>query len=437
MRRRYAAAGILQVGLGAILVAGLLASGPPRDEQTATAGTEVLPDLAMAPLSDFQIQWVNGRRMLRFTAMMVNQGAGHFEVCGSRASTAEPMQVNQIIYRDTTRAPAVGSCASLPSDVRWLPTEAEGKWSGDGHDHWHVQEMMRYDLWGGRGTFRGAKVGFCFLDSDPWNLNLPGESGSYYRGSWCANSPSALQNRMGISVGWGDEYEWYLAWQWVDITGLPSGTYTLRAKVDPYGFFLEENETNQCGWAKVSFTTASNAVTLIDRSPGCIDDWSGSSFAEHIAWMFTTGITSGCAPELYCTYNPVTREQMAAFLERAFDLPPTPNDYYTDDESSTFEVSINRLTAAGIATGCAEDRFCPDRVVTRGEMAAFLSRALDLPPTPNDYFGDDDGTLHEVSINRVAAAGITSGCTATRYCPDNPVSRGQMAAFLHRALLPT
>ena len=34
---------------------------------------------------------------------------------------------------------------------------------------------------------------------------------------------------MGISVGWGDEYEYYLAWQWVDITNVPAGTYTVRA----------------------------------------------------------------------------------------------------------------------------------------------------------------------------------------------------------------
>jgi hypothetical protein len=66
-------------------------------------------------------------------------------------------------------------------------------------------------------------------------------------------------------------------------------------------------------------------------------------------------------------------------------------------------------------------------------MAAFLARALELPATEVDYFTDDDGTF-ETSINRVAEAGITSGCTATRYCPNANVTRGQMAAFLHRAL---
>jgi hypothetical protein len=424
MRRRYALSGAIQLGLVGVFVAALFVTAPPRPEP-ASAGTEVLPDLAMAPLSDFRIETVNGRRLLRFTAMMVNVGSGHFEVRGSREGPADQMRVDQIIFETTARDSPV---------ARRLPTEAEAKWSGDGHDHWHVQEMMRYDLWGGRGTFRGAKVGFCFLDSDPWNLSLPGAGPfSYYRGSWCQNTPSALSYRMGISVGWGDEYEYYLAWQWVDVTDLPSGAYTIRAKVDPYGFFVEEDDENQCGYTRLSFTTTSNAVTVLGRGSQCINDWEGASLASHIAWMFETGLTAGCAPDLYCTYNPVTRGQMAAFLARALDLAPTPTDYFTDDDGSTFELSINRLAAAGISAGCAEGRFCPNRHVTRGEMAAFLSRAYQLPPTTTDYFTDDDGSTFELSINRVTAAGIATGCAATRFCPDREVNRAEMAAFLHRA----
>jgi hypothetical protein len=88
----------------------------------------------------------------------------------------------------------------------------------------------------------------------------------------------------------------------------------------------------------------------------------------------------------------------------------------------------------GITVGCSAERYCPDDVVTRGQMATFLVRALDLPATPTDYFTDDDGTTHEQNINRVKEAGITSGCTPTTYCPDSSVTRGQMAAFLRRAL---
>jgi hypothetical protein len=294
--------------------------------------------------------------------------------------------------------------------------------------------MMRYDLWGDAGTYRGAKVGFCFLDSDPWQLSLPGASGSsFYRGSWCATTPNALSNRMGISIGWGDEYEWYLAYQWVDITGMPAGDYWVRAKVDPYGFFFEEDEANQCGYARISWTSQSSAVTVEGRGLTCPNDWSTSPFAADIAWAWDVGITNGCAPELFCTNNNVTREQMASFLARALALPAASADYFTDDESSAHEADINRVAEAGIALGCGGTRFCPRAGVTRAEMASFLARAYALPEALADHFTDDEDSLHEDAINRIADAGITLGCGGTRYCPQAVVTRGEMAAFLHRA----
>jgi lysyl oxidase/S-layer family protein len=389
----------------------------------ARAGSEAVPDLAMAELQDVRIQWVNGRRLLRFTAMMVNVGSGHFQLSGHRTSTSRPMVMRQVIFETSSHSSPVS---------RRIRTDAVAKYSGDGHNHWHVQEMMRYDLWGGDERLRGAKVGFCFLDSDPWNLSLPGATGAYYRGSWCKTDPNALSNRMGISIGWGDEYEWYLAWQWVDITGLPSGTYTLRAMVDPYGFFLEEREANQCSYAKLGIS--GSRVTLHSRARVCATDWSETAFATDIRWMFDAGITSGCLPgRLYCPNDLVSRAAMASFLVRTFDIPWTPRDFFTDDEGLIHEGAINRVAKAGIISGCQPTRFCPGIRVTRGQLASFLSRTLELPAPSDDYFNDDDGTAHEDAINRTFEAGISQGCTATRFCPDRRVTRGQLAAFLHRA----
>ena len=67
-------------------------------------------------------------------------------------------------------------------------------------------------------------------------------------------------------------------------------------------------------------------------------------------------------------------------------------------------------------------------------MAAFLDRAFHLPSTATDSFTDDNGTTFEGNINRLAASGITKGCSPTTFCPKAEVTRGQMAAFLHRAL---
>jgi hypothetical protein len=75
-------------------------------------------------------------------------------------------------------------------------------------------------------------------------------------------------------------------------------------------------------------------------------------------------------------------------------------------------------------------------------MAAFLVRALGLTDNGGgDLFGDDDGSIFEENIDRLATAGITRGCnppTNDQFCPNDYVTRGQMAAFLKRAssLLP-
>ena len=166
--------------------------------------------------SGTSIQWVNGRRLLRFTAMMVNVGSGHFEVRGSRASTGDPMTIRQVIYETSSRSSPIS---------RQMTTDAVAKYAGDGHNHWHVQEMMRYDMWGGRGTFRGAKVGFCFLDSDSSTRPARLQRRLLQRLD-VQQRPERAEQPDGDQHRVGDEYEWYLAWQWVDITGLPAGTYT-------------------------------------------------------------------------------------------------------------------------------------------------------------------------------------------------------------------
>jgi hypothetical protein len=239
---------------------------------------------------------------------------------------------------------------------------------------------------------------------------------------------------MGISIGWGDEYEWYLAWQWVDITGLPGGTYTIRSKVDPYSFFLEENEGNNCTWARVSFGSTGSSVTLQERQSTCVNDWSSSKFATAIDWLYDEGITSGCVIDLYCPNNVVNRGSMASFLAKALDLPSTGQDFFTDDEGNVHEPNINRIAAAGITVGCAPNRYCPSGTVTRAQMATFMTRAFDLDSTSTDYFTDDEGSTHEARINALRAAGITYGCGGTRFCPNGAVTRGQMAAFLYRAM---
>jgi hypothetical protein len=162
------------------------------------------------------------------------------------------------------------------------------------------------------------------------------------------------------------------------------------------------------------------------------DIW-GLTFEDDIIWLWQEGITSGCSATLYCPNAPVSRGQMASFLARALGLPASATDYFTDDEGSSHEADINRVAKAGITTGCAAGEYCPLANVSREQMASFLVRALDLVDGASvDYFTDDDSSTHEPNINRLRHAGLTTGCTATTFCPKANVTRGQMAAFLRR-----
>ena len=179
-------------------------------------------------------------------------------------------------------------------------------------------------------------------------------------------------------------------------------------------------------------------LTTAALAPGgtFVDD-NGSLHEPNIEAIFAAGITTGCSvsPSLFCPTQAVTRGQMAAFLTRALDLPSPGRDYFTDDAGSIFEDPINRIATAGITGGCDVGIFCPNAVITREQMAAFLVRAFGYMSPGSDRFADDEGSQFEPEINFLAEAGITTGCAVDRFCPASPVLRDQMATFLARAEL--
>ncbi len=178
---------------------------------------------------------------------------------------------------------------------------------------------------------------------------------------------------------------------------------------------------------------------------GTFTDDDGSVHEGYIEALVAEGITTGCGDGLFCPDDPVTRGQMAAFLTRALPmLLPVPSgagDWFSDDDDSVFEADIERLAASGVTRGCNppdNTLFCPDDPVTRGQMAAFLVRAFGYADgAGSDRFSDDDDSVFESDIEMLAEAGVTLGCNPpdnTLFCPDDQVTRAQMATFLGRAL---
>ena len=175
---------------------------------------------------------------------------------------------------------------------------------------------------------------------------------------------------------------------------------------------------------------------------GAFYDDDASIFQSDIEWIAERHITVGCNPpdnNRYCPEEPVTRGQIAAFLDRALGLPPTESDFFGDDNGSLFEPSINRLAAATITRGCGDGTsFCADKTITREQMAAFLHRSpLTITIGTSAVFDDISDSQFVADIEWLSSTGITNGCNppnSSLFCPTDPVTRGQMAAFLRRAL---
>ena len=192
-----------------------------------------------------------------------------------------------------------------------------------------------------------------------------------------------------------------------------------------------------------SLALAPTRIGCDDTPPppeGTFADDDNSIHQANIEKLVAAGITKGCNPPdntLYCPEDPVTRGQMAAFLDRALHLDPGRQSF-ADTLESVFKDDISALALAGVTKGCNppdNTLYCPTDPVTRGQMAAFLTRALDLAPASPSFI-DATASVFARDIGALEAAGITKGCNPpdnTLYCPTQPVTRAEMATFLVRA----
>jgi hypothetical protein len=227
----------------------------------ASAGTAVaehslsalLPDLAMLQPNEFHLDQSGGVRLLRFSTYIVNLGPGRFDAYGSEP---DPTNLNRLT-KVTQRLEQGGALVEHP-------TAATMFYSGDGHNHWHVFGLQAWEL-----AFQAtpneviataAKTGFCFWD----NVNLSDQP-RFYTGSAECHQQVDGSVPMGLSVGWGDKYPWSIAFQYIDISGMPNGNYCLTVTADPRGEFIEANIANNSVQTLISIQ--SSIVTVL--APNC------------------------------------------------------------------------------------------------------------------------------------------------------------------------
>ena len=257
------------------------------------------------------------------------------------------------------------------------------------------------------------------------------DAGEIYHNPNLADVTGPVWSRIGENVGVGGNVEMLHR----AFMNSPGHRANVLGDFTHVGIGAQRGPTSRL-W--VTFVFMKTTVPNIDRTHGPFVDDDFTTHEVGISKIAEAGITVGCdsTGRRYCPNDPVTRGQMATFLTRAFGLPSSTTNYFVDDDGAWYEQNANALAQSGITMGCntSGTRFCGAENVTRGQMAAFLTRALSLPPASGNYFDDDDGSFYEESANRMYEAGVTRGCGDRNYCGAANVTRAEMATFLTRAL---
>ena len=352
-----------------------------------------------------------------------------------RNPTPAPFPTEQLAYRDKLETVLRNLRTHFPNlAIAYLSSHS---YTGYGVDHPNIEPIGYQHGFGVKWVIQDQVAGVGNLNPDPAKGSVVAP--------WVAWGPYTWANGLGPDEQAGGQPGRADGLEWACEDFAEDGIHPSaagRAKVAAMLLQHFTSDATACSWFLAAGATCGGSDT------GAIfGDIAGSPFASEITWVAQQGITAGCkAPPgaLFCPNDFVTRGQMAAFIVRAEGyIDDGGGNLFVDDDGSIFEDAIDKLATAGVTLGCQPPpnaRFCPNDLVTRGEMAAFLLRALDLRGGVGaDLFVDDDGSIFEEYIDQLASAGITLGCTPppnALFCPNAFVTRGQMAAFLFRSYSP-
>ena len=254
--------GVVHLLLAAILaLTTVTVSGP----QAANAAGELLPDLMMAAPYNVKVQVKpNGKRLLRFGTIVWNVGEGPLEV---RANTRVGNTMTRVVQR----------VRSADGPVTTVIPGMTATYSGDGHNHWHINAFITISLFSkdtGEAVDpvaladRGLrKIGFCLTDlvRAPASLR-PSNAASRVGFPVIGCGTRASQEfTMGISPGYGDDYKPFFNHQWIDVVGLETGTYRMCATVNSTGMWQEkdQNLANNSSWLDVEIDAQRSRMTVV------------------------------------------------------------------------------------------------------------------------------------------------------------------------------
>jgi hypothetical protein len=227
-----------------------LGSGPPSAASNAvTPGGEAIayPDLqVLMPTGDIAIVQDGSARTLEFTHISEDAGAGPWELRPVYNAQTGISQGYQALY--TMPSPGVWKYAYS------VPFAGPMIWTPPSDYNFPLDKFWLYSTAAGGGlgsvVATSPKVLYC-MTSDTYVGGVPNTpTDNEYPGSACEKP----EGKLGLSVGWGDQYEATDGGEGIPITSLPNGTYWLRGEIDPNDDFEESNTANNITDTKLEIT---------------------------------------------------------------------------------------------------------------------------------------------------------------------------------------
>ncbi len=357
-RRTLVLAPLTAAALAAVSIP-IIASGAPSGAQ--------LPDLrADAPTNPTIQRYGSGptRLLVRFDGYVTNIGDGPLDIEGDPSS-------GQMMQRVRVNGSLV--------DDKSVPVQYE---TGDGHNHWHLKEVMRYSLWNQAKTAEvapGLKTGFCLVDSQTAPSPSPSPAGQTYSTSapfnhgFCGQGQPGLDDlRMGVSVGWRDLYYNGLAFQWVDASAVQPGVYWVAAQADPNNIIEEKNESNPLAFMAQSVTLPGWVATNV----GTVQVPSGAATgvtlaANEVGDAGTRGFRIVSAPAHGTLNVPV-----GGTVDSAGAVTYTPAAGYAGPDAFTFAA----ITTSGVTAGFPNSPTSATASLQVGSAASAPSVAISGAP---------------------------------------------------------
>lgn len=327
----------------------------------------------------------------------------------------------------------------------WLNSPGHGFWSL----HWAITEVG-YGEYHDPSQYWSWTAVLPIVGSFDWSAPFPGRYS--YPGD------GAVLRVPDPTGDWTDRGTTTLHLYRADLT---AGTYTAEVRVNGTPRPIEQVTTGRTNHLAIvlrdRLPSGSTRVEVTVRRDGAVfDRWSfstsrtefrpppgypplwdviGTTHESSVRRIADADITQGFGDGTFRPGGTVTRGQMATFIAKGWGLAPSASDHgLTDIAGSAHAASIRAVAAAGITGGFPDGTFRPNEPVTRGQMATFLRRAMQVPEGGSASFTDVAGTTHERSILAMADRGVAQGFGDGSFRPGANVSRGQMASFLTRAL---